>query len=187
MKEMWVDVKSFEGLYCVSNFGRIKSLKTQKILKQCSNGNGYLVVYLYKDSNRYTKLVHRLVAECFVNNPKPDAYIIINHRDQNKTNNIASNLEWCSYEYNSNYGDALVRMSAKKRGTVHSLEAKQKMSLSKKGKKYHPRASVFCKETGSVYPTAAYAARMLSCDKHKILDVCQGKRETYCNLHFGYC
>lgn len=90
--EVWLPVPSYEGYY-VSNFGRVKSFYTGKILKPAIS-LGYLFVHLCNNSKRKIFYVHRLVAQLFVSNPdnKPQ----INHRDGNRLNNHISNLEWCT-------------------------------------------------------------------------------------------
>lgn len=109
-----------------------------KLLKQ-GNVNGYKVVILYKDGKKKTYLVHRLVAIAFI--PNPNNLPIINHKDENKTNNNVNNLEWCTYEYNNTYGTARKRASEKMRGENnpnygkhHSEETKKKISESMTGK-----------------------------------------------------
>ena len=87
MVEIWKDIKGYEGLYQVSNIGRVRSLKRNntngKILKQCINKDGYLRVDLSKNNIKSTKRVHRLVAETFIDNDKN--LPVINHKDENKT------------------------------------------------------------------------------------------------------
>lgn len=97
--EIWKDIDGFDGYYQISNNGRVKS--KNGILKQYKNSRGYYRVAL-KDKKFH--LVHRLVALHFVDNP--DGYPIVNHIDENKTNNCASNLEWCTNVYNIYYGNA---------------------------------------------------------------------------------
>jgi hypothetical protein len=114
--ERWKDVKGFEGLYQVSNLGRVKSLSRksknagsyngyvtikERIMKQTINRLGYHVITLFKDGNRNFKIVHRLVAESFIENPKN--YKEVNHKDLDKSNNNALNLEWCNREQNINH------------------------------------------------------------------------------------
>ena len=103
MREIWKDIEGYEGLYQVSNLGRVKSLqmyanggykKRVKILKPCNNGNGYYVVYLMKNKKRSVNYIHRLVAQAFLKNF--NNYKCINHKDENKSNNNVDNLEWCS-------------------------------------------------------------------------------------------
>lgn len=112
--EIWKDIKGFEGLYQISNYGNIKSLertfeyigknqfgefKTIKkhkemIIKQSINGNGYYQVCLRKENIKKNLLVHRLIAEAFIDNP--DNKPTINHIDGNRLNNSINNLEWAT-------------------------------------------------------------------------------------------
>lgn len=101
MIELWKDIEGYEGLYQVSNLGRVKSLKKGKILKQHDNGKGYMQVGLWKNNKGKCYYVHRLVSEAFVDNPenKPQ----INHKDKNKTNNCVYNLEWVTCKENQHH------------------------------------------------------------------------------------
>lgn len=114
--EKWVDINGFEGLYRVSNTGKVRSVPRRsknngsysgyvtvksKELKQTVNRHGYHVITLYKSGVRYFKIVHRLVAESFIYNP--NNYKEVNHIDMNKSNNNVANLEWCDREYNINH------------------------------------------------------------------------------------
>lgn len=99
MKEEWKEVNGYEGLYWISNLGRIKN-KHGRILKPATR-NGYYRVYL---KTRWYP-VHRLVAEAFINNP--DDLPEVNHKDLDKSNNCVDNLEWCSRKYNVNYGESI--------------------------------------------------------------------------------
>lgn len=122
MQELWKDVVGYEGYYQVSNLGRVKQLcvhtnlcgksytRKERIKKQ-SIRNGYLCVGLTKDGKHRTFLVHRLVADAFVENSKPDVYDCVNHKDENKQNNCVDNLEWCDRNYNDNYGTRNQRLS----------------------------------------------------------------------------
>lgn len=107
--EEWRDVKGYEGLYQVSNWGRVKSFcKSEKILVSFSLGN-YLGVKLRKNGNNKTCTVHRLVASAFIPNSK--GFSQVNHKDENKQNNDVNNLEWCDVKYNINYGTRTKRMA----------------------------------------------------------------------------
>lgn len=112
MKEVWKDIEAYEGLYQISNLGRVKSLYTNTILKGCKDKKGYLKVILCKNSIKSTKKFHRLVAESFIPNPenKPE----VNHIDEDKTNNKVSNLEWMTTKENSNHGTRNERVSKAK-------------------------------------------------------------------------
>ena len=103
-EEIWCPVKNYESLYEVSDQGRVKSLKfgKERILKPLRNLKGYLLVNLYKNGERKTYRVHRLVAKTFT--PNPHNLPEVNHKDENKENNSVQNLEWCDSKYNNNYG-----------------------------------------------------------------------------------
>lgn len=105
-KEVWRDIKNYEGLYEVSNFGNVRSLKFGKIkyLKPANNGFGYYHVILCKNGQKKYFKVHRLVANAFIENP--NGYNEINHIDEDKTNNKVENLEWCTHKYNKRFSSA---------------------------------------------------------------------------------
>lgn len=114
-KEVWKDVIGYEGLYQVSNQARVRNNKG-KILKQSVKVGKcvyYKYVKLYKDGQYRQGYIHRMMAECFL--PNPNNLPIINHKDEDGTNNRLDNLEWCTVEYNSNYGNAKRNMSRGKR------------------------------------------------------------------------
>ena len=102
MQEIWKDIPNYEGLYQVSNLGRVKSTpickhKKPRILKNIPR-NGYFSVILCDGKTQKNVFVHRLVAECFV--PNPENKPIVNHIDGNKSNPHFSNLEWCTQKEN---------------------------------------------------------------------------------------
>ena len=101
MKEIWVDIKDYEGLYMVSNYGRVKSLNyrntgIEKILKAGKEKKGHMHVVIYKNGIKKQLNVHVLVAEAFLPNPynKP----IVHHIDENPDNNRVDNLMWVTEE-----------------------------------------------------------------------------------------
>ena len=123
--ETWRPVKGYEGYYEVSDLARVRSLDRWvasnnknlpdmvflpgKIKSQYLHKSGYFYVRLQKEGDRRTLKVHRLVAEAFV--PNPDNLPQVNHKDENKQNNLPSNLEWCTQQYNMTYGGRLDRLS----------------------------------------------------------------------------
>lgn len=109
-KEIWRDIRGYEGLYKVSNFGRVKGLyfinnkfkhPKEHFLKPCVKDNKYLYVSLRKNGQRKNKYIHRLVAEAFLS--KVEGKNIVNHINYDVTNNKAENLEWCTQKENVNY------------------------------------------------------------------------------------
>lgn len=125
MNEIWKSIAGYEGLYEVSNMGNVRSLDRDyvnsrghhchlsgKVLKPAVHDCGYRTVDLRDtlNNNRRRVFVHRLVALAFVPNPDPGNLNQINHKDEDKTNNVWTNLEWCTAKYNSNYGSRTERM-----------------------------------------------------------------------------
>lgn len=129
MKEIWRDIKDYEGLYQVSDKGNVKRVKhevevikrdklekrtlNERLLEPWKSRKGYMKVALRKNNKTYEKFVHRLVAESFM--PTQDKTLQVNHKDTNKENNTLENLEWCTCKYNikHSYDNGLV--DAKKR------------------------------------------------------------------------
>lgn len=118
--EAWLPIDGYEGYYEVSNLGRVRSLprvvtmsngvkrKTAgKILTLVRYGNGYQAVRLTRNNVPDSRSVHRLVAEAFI--PNDEGLPEVNHKDENKHNNRADNLEWCDRRYNNTYGTAKIR------------------------------------------------------------------------------
>ena len=113
--EEWRDVVGYEGRYQVSSMGRVKSLARvvirnngqklpikERVLKPMTDRYGYLIVCLCAGGKQKMFKVHRLVCQAFHKNPENK--LCVNHIDENKTNNAASNLEWSTYEENNNHG-----------------------------------------------------------------------------------
>lgn len=112
MKEIWKDIEGYEGLYQVNNLGRVKRVTTGRVLKGMKDKCGYLTVDLYKNGSKSKKKIHRLVAQAFISNPESKPQV--NHIDENKTNNMISNLEWSTAKENTNYGTRNERLSKTK-------------------------------------------------------------------------
>lgn len=157
MAEIWKDIPGFEGLYQVSNYGRVKSIKKwdvsirafvddEHILNPTDNGNGYKIVSLRKNTKRYSRYVHRLVAEAFVENEHNKK--IVNHKDYNKENNNATNLEWCTQKENVEYSSH--RMCHPRNAKLPRSGYKYiKKVTSKKGVRYE--VNIKTKEHGIFY------------------------------------
>ena len=157
--EHWKAIDGYEGLYEVSDIGRVKSLNynhtgKEKILKPGKNIYGYLHVVLCKDGQKKLSLVHRLVSEAFI--PNPNNLKTVNHKDEVKTNNTVSNLEWMSMRDNNNYGTRNKRAAE---------------SLSK-------QVQMFDKSTGELlatFPSTHEAARVTGINQGDISSCCLGK------------
>lgn len=130
--EEWRDIEGYEGLYQVSNEGRVRSLdieidaynfnakrnikyiKKGRILKQHSDKDGYMCVCLCRSPQDHkNQKVHRLVATAFI--PNPQNLLEINHKDECKSNNVVENLEWCDKSHNMRWNDLCNRIGYKLR------------------------------------------------------------------------
>lgn len=122
LKEVWKDIEGYEGRYQVSNLGRVKRVITGRILKSGKNRGGYLYVNLCKNGKYKTHKIHRQVAQAFIPNPenKPE----INHIDEDKSNNVISNLEWSTRKENVNHGTRNERSSRKQSISIIAINLK---------------------------------------------------------------
>lgn len=160
MKEIWKDVKDYEGLYQVSNLGRIKSLvgwngkkyiKREKIINpaiQKTNKNKEYyrnVIGLVKIKKRKMAKVHRLVAEAFI--PNPNGYPIINHIDGNPLNNIVENLEWCDQKYNMKHAIE----NNLKFNQINGIDRNDMLELLNSGRNYDEIAEILNIAKGTVF------------------------------------
>lgn len=164
----WRDVVGFDG-YKVSSDGLVYSVKRRKILKPFPKKK-YMLVYLYGECGRRCKLVHRLVAEAFIDNPLhlPE----VNHKDEDTFNNRADNLEWCTRQYNASYGTLPDRMREKAlennpfSGKHHTDETKAKMRAAKLGRpSLRKRKVTIC---GVTYESVADAMGALKISTRKL-------------------
>ena len=180
MKEIWKDIKDYEGLYQVSNWGRIKRLRRlitnqynsfyieEKILKPQKNRYGYLYINLYKNGIMKHKTIHKLVAEVFL--PNPNNLPQINHKDEDKTNNHVNNLEWCDRKYNINYGTRNERIS---KSQINGKRSKIVIQYNLDG--------TFVRE----WPSAMECERN-GFEHSLIIYCCQGKRKTHKGFKWSY-
>lgn len=147
--ELWKWIPGYEGYYMVSTHGRVKSvdryvngkngskcLMKGKILKPGTDKDGYKTVHLSKNGKDKTYFAHRLVALTFI--PNPNNWLQVNHKDEDKTNNHVSNLEWCTLEYNINYGTRNKKQSESMKGRTFTEQHKKKLSEAKKGENGKP-------------------------------------------------
>ena len=155
--EVWKDIEGYEGLYQISNLGRVKNIKTNHILSKNLQNNGYLMAHLYKNG-RKAVLIHRLVAKAFI--PNPENKPTVNHKDHNRQNNVSSNLEWATM------------------AEQHD-EVMANLKIKKLGKK------VLCVELNKIFLSTHEAEKWLNKKGHyNICRCCIGK--THYNTAFGY-
>ena len=152
-EEVWKDIPGYNGAYQVSNLGQVRSRKrgSWKIIKETKKDNGYLVVMLSSDKMRQ-HYVHRLVAQAFLPNPQNLGYV--NHKNEKKDDNRASNLEWCTAYYNNHYSD--IYKHTRKRVVQYSKDMVRIRSYSSQGE----------------------ASRLTGIYQSNISHVCHRKRET---------
>ena len=153
--------------------GKLVRVDKPKVLKPIKTPYGYLRVSLRKNMKTHTVFIHRLVAEAFVDNPNGKPFV--NHKDENKMNNNADNLEWVTSAENNNYGTAPQR-------TAETLREYYKA---------HPYAvakSVRCVETGIVYPTITQAGKALGINFRNISACLRGEanRPTAGGYHWEF-
>ena len=158
-------IKGFEGLYDISNFGEVRNSKGEikKHGIKRTPCTCYKTVRLWKDGKYHTKYIHRLIAEAFI--PNPQNLPFINHKDEDGTNNSIENLEWCTREYNVNYGTARMRQAKKIRG---------RESEKRKGVYQFDSDGKFV----AYYPSITLASEETCCSRSAISEVCRGKRES---------
>lgn len=148
-RRIWKDIKGWEGLYQVANIPYADKRQVRSVdrwittkdgrkyfikgtLMKSQENDGYLYIDLCKNSKMKRYSIHRLVAKAFI--PNPDNLPQVNHKDENPSNNIWTNLEFCTAEYNVNYGTRNERTGKSMKGKKQSEESLRKRSESMKAK-----------------------------------------------------
>lgn len=187
--EVWKDISSFEGLYQVSNLGRIKSIErvvyygdrhhaiSEKIKKGTikdrgkQKGLGYMVVALYKDNKSHMRYIHRLVAEAFLPNALNKE--TVNHKNGDKTNNSVSNLEWMTYSENNEHAinAGLASYDNRKNESNKSIAVRQ----------YDLQGNFI-----NSFPSMREAERQTGCDATRIGKCCKNGKLTCGGYHWSY-
>lgn len=169
-KEIWKDIKGYEGCYKISNTGKVlstertivtkfnnrKHVTRNRLLKPFVNKRGYFIVSLNKNNMKTKYSIHRLVAEAFI--PNPSNLPQVNHKDECKSNNCVENLEWCTAKYNVEYSKTLLCAQAARQRSV--------MQFTKNNQPIN------------VFPSSAEASRMTGVCQSNITLACQGKYKT---------
>ena len=179
-KEVWKDIQDYEGLYQVSNLGRVRN-RSKKVMKQTVVRNGYKRISLYKNGKYNHLLVHRLVARAFL--PNPDNLPQINHKDENPRNNSINNLEWCTSKYNINYGSRTKRMMSNPK-YKHRMNHINIENIIKNNKKLYSKPVKQLTMDGQlikVWPSTHEAGRH-GFTHSSIVNCCNGKL----NSHHGF-
>lgn len=182
--EIWRDVKGFEGLYQVSNLGRVKSLPKkvrncngyfitkERILKPQKNSKGYLRVQIVKSYF----FVHRMVATAFI--PNAENKPCVNHKDCNPLNNNADNLEWCTHLENIRYSADLGRFAKVGEWGQKIRRATQK---------YDKKVIGTNIQTGEkVVFNSIHEADRNGFNKSGVCEACSGKRKYHKGYYWSY-
>lgn len=117
------DIKGYEGLYGITSCGRVYSYRAKRFLKPWKNNKGYLLAGLCKDGKKKHHLIHRLVAEAYLDNPENKP--CISHLDENPLNNYVNNLSWATYEENNNYGTHNEKLSKALSKKIQCIETQE--------------------------------------------------------------
>ena len=181
-EEIWKDIKGYEGIYQVSNKGRVKSLervtickdgrkyhRKERILKCGLGAHGYPQVLLYNSKGDGKKLKpHRLVAEAFIPNPenKPQ----VNHKDEIKTNNCVENLEWMTAKENCNYGTRNNRIVKSIGKDTYKAIGEAVCKTNSKPVAQYTKDGILIK----VYPSVKAAAHQLGLSRSNISSAARG-------------
>ena len=165
MVELWKDIVGYENLYQVSNLGNVMSFwhKKPHLLRAGKSNNGYLFVGLCnRTKSRKHFFIHRLVAQAFL--PNPNNLPQVNHKDEDKTNNKVSNLEFCTAKFNTNYGTGIERRA--KKLINRKDESKPVLQFDKN------------ENLLNEYPSIKEASRITELYTESICRVCQGKQKS---------
>ena len=168
MIEEWREVFGYDILFEVSNVGEVRTKhhgkkgyqKEYRIIAPVDNGSGYLKINVPQNNKQKTVYIHKLVAEAFV--PNPEGLSEVNHIDENKNNNSADNLEWCTHKYNCQYG------------TRNERTAQKRMKR------------VMCNETNVVFESLEEAAKAFGVCKTAIANCLKGRSKTCAGHTWSY-
>ena len=155
--EIWADIPGYNGMYQISTMGRVRG---RKILKFDKTKDGYLLAQLRKDGKTHKHRVNRLVALAFI--PNPNQLPQVNHKNENKKDNRAENLEWVTAKQNINSGSCIQRR-AKKQGK-----------------------RVICNNTGELFFSIGDASRKTGISASAISNCCKGIRKPVFGLSFSF-
>lgn len=161
MREAWRDVPGYEGLYQVSNKGKVYSVRSGTILQPARSGSGYRKINLCRSGASKQCHIHRLVAVAFLPNPENKPHV--NHLNGDKTDNRADNLEWVTRSENQ-------------------LHCRRELKTWCGA----PKKPVICVETGEIYASAGAAAEHIGMSRSSVNLAVLGYNKTAKNLHFKF-
>lgn len=175
MKEIWKDIKNFEGKYQISNLGNVRSLYDQNQFKKTyrirylklGQRQGYSIIQLTDGCKikRSSYQIHRLVAEAFISNPENKPFI--NHIDENRKNNNVNNLEWCTQKENVNH-------------SKHKMYGQKRNIIGKSGEKYITKRKRYGREYYEI--SVYYNGKRKHIGSSKTLEQAVQKRDAYIKL-----
>ena len=199
MQEEWKKIAEFPN-YSVSNMGRVRNDRKNTLMGNSYDSKGYYRVALSKNNKRHARRVHRLVAMAFIPNPQNKEQV--NHLDGNKTNNVVSNLEWCTNQENQDhYWEYLDNGNRSKKISKRVKEAYKKnpnLSVQKRiafqknkakiieGTKLKLSKKIIRVEDGKIYNSISDASTELNISDGNIIAVCKGKRRAAGGYHWKY-
>ena len=174
-KEVWRNVRGYEGFYLISNTGRVKSLHKSRrylsLINSHESNKKYLLVHLNKNKSKTTKSIHRLVAEAFIENPENKP--CVDHIDGDKKNNHASNLRWCTWKENQNNPITRKRISEAGKGK-------------RMGALNHKSRAVKCVELDRGFECGLAAERELGTFSENISKAAHGERKRAGGYHWVF-
>lgn len=188
--EIWKDIEGYEGYYQVSNLGRVKSLprgkqwpyrQTHNNIRKQHIKNGYLQVNLSKGNKVKWIGVHRLVAMAFI--PNPNNYPQVNHIDECRTNNVVTNLEWCTQSQNNMHGTARQRQNESRHRNDPDRAVWKAAALK------HAKGVAMCSSDGKLiksFASMTEASLETKVDITTIIDQCKGRRKSRRNYYWRY-
>lgn len=194
--EQWKDICGYEGVYQVSNLGHVRSLDRVncygrrvcgRLRRPCLNRNGYLYVNLRKGGKTRNMLIHRLVADAFIENH--NNLSTVNHKNEDKQDNRADNLEWMSLTDNLRYGTHTERAAAHK----PDMSGARHFNYGRHGSDSHTHKgrvvgiSISDPSVTIEFDTAATASRSLGISSGQLCDAINGKARSCGGYYWRRC